>query len=84
MKGVARSDLPFAALEPAVTLFFFFGAAAAATAGPAMPVMAPGAPPPAADVGNPTMGPEGVAAVWRGDVLHGHVDGLTDLEVRIV
>jgi len=28
--------------------------------------------------------PEGVAAVGRGDVLHGHVDGLTDLEVRIV
>ncbi len=27
--------------------------------------------------------PEGVAAVGRGDVLHGHVDGLTDLEVRI-
>lgn len=28
--------------------------------------------------------PEGVAAVGRGDVLHGHVDGLTDLHVRIV
>ena len=28
--------------------------------------------------------PEGVAAVGRGDVLHAHVDGLTDLEVRIV
>ena len=28
--------------------------------------------------------PEGVAAVGRGDVLHGHVDGLTDLRVRIV
>lgn len=27
--------------------------------------------------------PEGVAAVSRGDVLHGHVDGLTDLRVRI-
>lgn len=27
--------------------------------------------------------PEGVAAVVRGDVLHGHVDGLTDLHVRI-
>lgn len=27
--------------------------------------------------------PEGVAAVGRGDVLHGHVDGLTDLHVRI-
>ena len=27
--------------------------------------------------------PEGVAAVGRGDVLHGHVDGLSDLHVRI-
>jgi fumarylpyruvate hydrolase len=28
--------------------------------------------------------PEGVAAVTRGDRLHGHVDGLTDLEVTIL
>ena len=28
--------------------------------------------------------PEGVAACTRGDVLHGHVDGLTDLHVKIV
>lgn len=28
--------------------------------------------------------PEGVAAVQRGDVLHGHVDGLTDLHVTVV
>lgn len=28
--------------------------------------------------------PEGVAATVRGDTLHGHVDGLTDLHVRLV
>ena len=28
--------------------------------------------------------PEGVAAVQRGDRLHGHVDGLTDLQVTVV
>ena len=28
--------------------------------------------------------PEGVKAVVKGDVLHGHVDGLTDLEITIV
>lgn len=28
--------------------------------------------------------PEGVAAVVKGDTMHGHVDGLTDLEVTIV
>ncbi len=28
--------------------------------------------------------PEGVAAAERGDVLHGHVDGLTDLHVKLV
>lgn len=28
--------------------------------------------------------PEGVAACVKGDVLHGHVDGLTDLNVKLV
>jgi fumarylpyruvate hydrolase len=28
--------------------------------------------------------PEGVAAVGRGDTMHGHVDGLTDLHVKVV
>ncbi|NQW12331.1 MAG: fumarylacetoacetate hydrolase family protein [Alphaproteobacteria bacterium] len=28
--------------------------------------------------------PEGVAATVRGDVLHGHVDGLTDLRVKLI
>ncbi len=28
--------------------------------------------------------PAGVAAIKRGDVLHGHVDGVGDLEVRVV
>ena len=28
--------------------------------------------------------PSGVGAVERGDVLHGHVDGVGDLEVRVV
>ena len=28
--------------------------------------------------------PEGVAAVVKGDKLHGHVDGLEDLKVAIV
>ena len=28
--------------------------------------------------------PEGVAAVVKGDKLHGHVDGLEDLKVTIV
>jgi fumarylpyruvate hydrolase len=28
--------------------------------------------------------PEGVAAVVRGDVMHGHVDGLADIRVRVM
>jgi fumarylpyruvate hydrolase len=28
--------------------------------------------------------PEGVNAVVRGDLLHGHVDGLSDIRVQIV